>query len=84
MFIIVAYDVDAKRTEIFKKMCQVYLTKVQNSVFQGELNEAQLMRLKSNLSKEVKESEKVRIWVTSKILKEFRMGAHDEVEDKII
>ena len=25
MYVIVAYDVDAKRTEIFKKICQVYL-----------------------------------------------------------
>ena len=67
MFIIVAYDVDAKRTEIFKKICQLYLIRVQNSVFEGELNEAQLMRLKSDLSSEAKNDEKVRIWITSKI-----------------
>jgi|YelNatPaOPRAMG01_1025707.scaffolds.fasta_scaffold01998_10 CRISPR-associated protein Cas2 len=84
MYIIVAYDVDAKRTEIFKKACQVYLTKVQNSVFEGELNEAQLMRLKSDLSGEVKENEKVRIWITSKILTRIRMGKYDQAEDKII
>ena len=84
MYIIVAYDVDAKRTEIFKKICQIYLIKVQNSVFEGELNEAQLMRLKSDLSSEVKDDEKVRIWITSKILTKIRLGTYEQVEDGLI
>ena len=84
MHIIVAYDVDSKRTEIFKKMCQVYLTKIQNSVFEGDLSKAQLLRLESNLKKEVKDDEKVRIWITSKILKTIRLGYYEEVEDRII
>lgn len=84
MYIIVAYDVDAKRTEIFKKICQAYLIKVQNSVFEGELNEAQLMRLKSDLSSETKDDEKVRIWITSKILTKIRFGTYEQTEDGLI
>jgi CRISPR-associated protein Cas2 len=84
MFIIVAYDVDAKRTEIFKKICQLYLIRVQNSVFEGELNEAQLMRLKSDLSSEAKNDEKVRIWITSKILTKIRFGTYEQAEDGLI
>lgn len=84
MYVIVAYDVDAKRTEIFKKICQVYLIKVQNSVFEGEINEAQLMRLKASLKNEVEEDEKVKVWITSKILKEVRMGTYEHAEERII
>ncbi len=84
MYIVVAYDVDTKRTEMFKKICQVYLIHVQNSVFEGELNEAQLMRLKANLSKKVRESEKVQIWITSKILKKFILGNKEHIDEHIL
>ena len=84
MYVIVVYDVDATRTEIFKKICQIFLIRIQNSVFEGEINEAQLMRLKSNITKKVKENDKVKIWITSKIIKEFRIGKYDTVEDGIL
>jgi CRISPR-associated protein Cas2 len=37
------------------KICRKYLTWIQNSVFEGELAEANLMRLKYELSKVIEE-----------------------------
>ena len=37
MFVVVCYDVPAKRTEIFKKLLKEYLVHEQNSVFMGDL-----------------------------------------------
>ena len=53
-------------------------------MFEGELNEAQLMRLKANLSKKVRESEKVQIWITSKILKKFILGNKEHIDEHIL
>jgi|LFRM01.1.fsa_nt_gb CRISPR-associated protein Cas2 len=62
MYVILAYDVESRRTQIFKKICQRYLARVQNSVFEGELTKAQLRELQHELKKEVQEGECVRIW----------------------
>jgi CRISPR-associated protein Cas2 len=82
--VIIAYDVNANRTEKFKRICQIYLLRIQNSVFEGELTESQLMRIKDILIKEVKEEDTVRIWLTSKILKSINIGTKKDVEDGFI
>ena len=82
--VIITYDVNANRTEKFKKICQIYLLRIQNSVFEGELTESQLMRIKDILIKEVKEEETVKIWLTSKILKSINIGTKNDVEDGFI
>lgn len=82
--VIIAYDVNANRTEKFKRICQIYLLRIQNSVFEGELTESQLMRIKDILIKEVKEEDTVRIWLTSKILKSINIGTRKDVEDGFI
>jgi CRISPR-associated protein Cas2 len=84
LHVIIAYDVTANRTDKFKRICQIYLIRIQNSVFEGELTEAQLMRIKDILVKEVKEDETVRIWLTSKILKSINIGTKKDVEDGFI
>jgi len=81
MHVIVAYDVEAKRTERFKKICQIYLIKIQNSVFEGDIDESQLMKLKDRLKEEIKEDETVKIWITSKILQTFQIGVVKSIED---
>lgn len=78
---IIAYDVESSRTEIFKKICQKYLVRIQNSVFEGEITKAQLMRIKDSLENEINENESVRVWVTSKILKTYIIGSKNEYED---
>lgn len=84
MHLIVAYDVEAKRTEIFKKICQIYLVKIQNSVFEGDINEPQLMKLRDLLEKETNPGESVRIWITSKILQTVEIGRHNPMEEGIL
>ena len=45
MFVMICYDVPAKRTEIYKKLLKEYLLHEQASVFMGDLPEAQLIKL---------------------------------------
>ncbi len=49
MFVILIYDAAQKRVQKFHRTCKRYLTWVQLSVFEGELTEAQLERLKAEL-----------------------------------
>jgi CRISPR-associated endonuclease Cas2 len=63
MYIIAAYDVKAERTPFFKKICQRYLNRVQNSVFEGKIDKAQLVELQHSLKKAVNEGECVRLWI---------------------
>lgn len=45
MFVILVYDVREDRVAKVLKVCRKYLTRVQNSVFEGELTEAKLLKL---------------------------------------
>lgn len=51
MYILIVYDVDVKRVSKVHKFLKRYLHWVQNSVFEGELTEAQIESLKSGLCK---------------------------------
>ena len=59
MFVVVCYDVPAKRTEIFKKLLKEYLVHEQNSVFMGDLSEAQVIRMVANISKKIGPQDRV-------------------------
>lgn len=47
MYFVAAYDVDERRVGTMLKIFRQYLTWVQNSVFEGELTEAQYAELKA-------------------------------------
>lgn len=49
MFVILVYDVNQKRVQKVMKKCRGYLHHVQRSVFEGNLTESQLKRLKNEL-----------------------------------
>ncbi|GFN35039.1 CRISPR-associated endonuclease Cas2 [Tepidimicrobium xylanilyticum] len=49
MFVILVYDVGQKRVAKALKTCRKYLYWVQNSVFEGDITEANLMKLKIEL-----------------------------------
>ena len=51
MFVILVYDVGVERLEKVLKTCRKYLTWIQNSVFEGEITEANWIKLKHDLSK---------------------------------
>lgn len=75
MFVILVYDVEEKRVYKVHKICSKYLTWVQNSVFEGEITEAQLRILKDEL-KEVIDNTRDSI-----IIYKFRTKAYYERED---
>lgn len=49
MFVILVYDVNVKRVAKVLKTCRRYLHWVQNSVLEGEITEAGLKKLKTEL-----------------------------------
>ena len=51
MFVILVYDVNEKRVAKALKTCRKYLTWIQNSVFEGDIGEANLKKLKWELNK---------------------------------
>lgn len=57
MFIILVYDANEKRVQKFHKICKKYLTWVQNSVFEGEITEANLRILIDELNDIMDENE---------------------------
>jgi CRISPR-associated protein Cas2 len=50
MFMLMTYDVEAKRTNKFKKLLRRYLNHEQYSVFAGDITEAQAISLQRELS----------------------------------
>ena len=55
LYVIVAYDVSVSRVNKVKSYLRTKLTWIQNSLFEGELSEGQLIELKSGLHKRVVE-----------------------------
>ena len=61
MYVILVYDVSledkgAKSLRRIFKTCKKYLHHIQNSVFEGELTEAELLRLKAELKPDIRDS----------------------------
>lgn len=50
MYMLMTYDVQAKRTDRFKKLLRRYLTHTQFSVFSGDISEANAIELRRALS----------------------------------
>ena len=62
MYVILVYDIKVdeqgkRNLPRVHKFCQTYLTHIQNSVFEGEITEGNLMQLKVELSKHVRKNE---------------------------
>lgn len=60
MYIVLMYDImmDEKGAKVHRntfKICKRYLTHIQKSVFEGNLSELNLMKLKSELNKHIRE-----------------------------
>lgn len=74
MYVLITYDVQTtssagrKRLRHIAKLCENFGQRVQNSVFECELTEQELLLLKSRIKKEMYETEdSIRI---------YRLGAH--------
>ncbi len=57
MFVILYYDVNATRCQKMLKTCRKYLVWVQNSVFEGEISEANYESMIFELRKKMEEGE---------------------------
>lgn len=61
MYVILVYDINLEQKEGQKvlrnvyKICKKYLVHIQNSVFEGELLESQLIKLKSELNRYIRD-----------------------------
>ncbi len=51
MFVVLVYDVGEKRVAKALKTCRKYLNWVQNSVFEGEISEVNLKKLKAEMKR---------------------------------
>jgi len=64
MYVITVYDVNAKRCPRMMKLCRQYLSHIQNSVFEGEITEANLEKLKNRAEKIMSEEDSFIIFTT--------------------
>lgn len=53
VYVILVYDVGVERVGKVLKICRMYLTWVQNSVLEGEVTDADLIRLKNMLTEAI-------------------------------
>lgn len=51
MYVILVYDIGEKRVGKMLKLCRRYLTRIQNSVFEGEISESKWEELKIKAKK---------------------------------
>ena len=59
MFVMVCYDVPAKKTEAYKKLLKEYLVHEQASVFMGDLPESEIIKLVDKISKKIEPDDQI-------------------------
>jgi len=87
MFVILVYDIKEKRVAKVLKVCRKYLNWVQNSVFEGEITKAKLIKLKAELSKIIKKDEDSILFYKFRTLKYYErevMGKEKQSPDNIL
>ena len=87
MYAIVVYDVGVQRVNKVKKILRMYMTWIQNSVFEGEITEAELMELKRKLREVIeKDSDAVHFYIlkSEKYLKKETLGTPKAEPERIL
>ena len=59
MFVMVSYDVPAKRTGVYRKLLKEFLVHEQASVFMGDLPESEIIKLVAKISKTIESEDRV-------------------------
>ena len=59
MFVVVCYDVPAKRTNLYRKLLKEFLVHEQASVFMGDLPESEIIKLVAKISKTIRPEDRV-------------------------
>lgn len=57
MFVVLSYDIKKKRVAKVMKICRKYLVHIHKSVFEGNISEAKLKRLKNELERVINTNE---------------------------
>lgn len=86
MFVIITYDVSAKRVAKVMKTCRKYLTHEQRSVFEGMITPGKLGKLKSEIEQIIdKKTDKVCVYKLDllKYVSKEEIGIH-QIKDNII
>ena len=94
MYVILVYDINLENKEGQKvlrkvfKICKKYLVHIQNSVFEGELLESQVIKLKSELNKCIRTDKDSVIFFKSRsqrwLEKEFWGKEVDDITDNFL
>lgn len=87
MFVIMVYDINQKRVARVLKTSRKYLYWVQNSVFEGEISEANYKKLKMEFARIINEKEDSVIFYTFRTTKYSNretMGIKKGGDDNII
>lgn len=86
MFLILFYDVNQKRVAKMLKTCRKYLIWVQNSVFEGEITNANLEKMKYEIKKIIKDEDSVVIYKfrTMKYSERIVLGEDKKEDTKFI
>jgi CRISPR-associated protein Cas2 len=77
MYVIIVYDIGEERITNVRKFLKRFLNWIQNSVFEGEITESQLVRVQNFLHKKIViESDFIKIYIMSsnKYLSTYNIG----------
>jgi CRISPR-associated protein Cas2 len=74
MFVILVYDIGEKRVQKVLKTCRKYLYWVQNSVFEGDISNADFVKLKAELRRIINDDE------DSVLIYQFRSTRYSSTE----
>lgn len=86
MYIILVYDISEKKSSKVMKICRKYLNHIQNSVFEGELSSANLIKLEKELIKAInKDTDSVIIYKlqNTKYTSRTTIGIENEISNFI-
>jgi len=86
MWIILTYDINEKRVNAIRKICAIYLIRIQNSVFIGEIGWANLRILQDKLKDKIIESEdSIQFFILrdQKLVKRIKLGVSYEFSNII-
>ncbi|MCL6562807.1 MAG: CRISPR-associated endonuclease Cas2 [Firmicutes bacterium] len=87
MFVILVYDAEARRDPKVLKICRKYLDWIQNSVFEGDITEAKLKKLKRELEKVIDHRRDYIVFYTTEnmtIVRRETLGSPKTMEGNIL
>jgi CRISPR-associated protein Cas2 len=87
MFVIVVYDISVERVDSVRSYLRRYLNWIQNSVFEGELTESELLLLTHEISERIDPSaDSVRIYIlkSEKFVQKINIGITKGVTSTIL